>query len=81
MINGNAHYKTKDTPLAAYLITEGFELINVENNSSPSLFVFKDSDKLHQIAVQWHTGNAVGNCFMFYDNYRKCIRMLKQGMF
>ena len=74
-------YPTKITPLAAYLITEGFDEPDTDfSNPSSVVFLFKnDSAELEQAVLRWKAGRAEGNINTWHDNYRKLLARISRG--
>jgi coenzyme F420-reducing hydrogenase beta subunit len=84
--NSQSIFSTKETALAAYLLTEGFNLIDVEvdndnygRNRKPSVFLFENSSELQVEAKSFRTFKAVVNAANFFESYRRCLRMTKIG--
>lgn len=77
--NTDGNYSTKSTALAAYLYMEGFQLIDVETDGFPSLFVFESSKQLLQCAHNFQIAKVEGNLVVFFEAYRKCLRMIRVG--
>lgn len=82
MGNGNDIYRTTFTPLAAWLITEGFELLEADFSDPRSVvFLFKnDTQALEQAVMDYKTTRAVGNINLFYENYRKLLAKISLGV-
>ena len=74
-------YYTRNTALAAYLRTKGYELLKVERsqNGSPAIFVFKSSDDIYEEELSWQLRKPEGNLNQFFDSYRFCLRLVKRG--
>ena len=78
---GNGVYPTTTTPLAAYLITEGFDLLDA-NFSDPSsiVWLFKnDSTEIDSAVRAYHSGEATGNICTFFNNYGKLLKRIHRG--
>lgn len=75
----NHHFKTTNSSLAAYLYMLGYPIIDVINESWPTTFVFKKDNRLNEYRKLFQTAKAEGNLVLYYDAYRKIIRMTKQG--
>ena len=69
------------TPLAAYLMTLGFEEPDADfTNPSSVIFIFKnDSKELDDAFMRWNAGRAEGNINDWYDNYRKLLARISRG--
>jgi len=72
---------TTITPLAAYLMTLGFDEPDADfGNPNSVIFLFKnDSVKLDEAIMRWNTGQAEGNINDWYDNYRKLLARIARG--
>ena len=75
----NGQFSTKDTSLAAYLYTEGFELLDVNIDGFPSVFIFENNGRLLQCVHDFQIGKAITNASLYHEAYRKCLRMTKVG--
>ena len=80
MVNDKV-FPTTVTPLAAYLITEGFDEPDADfSNPSSVLFLFKnDSVELDEAIMRWKLGKAEGNINDWHDNYRKLLARIARG--
>ena len=59
-------YTTTDIALAAYLHSEGFTLVEVDESSFPTKFFFDNSSaKLAECINLWERTKAEGNLFQF----------------
>lgn len=72
-------FRTSDTVLAAYLIEQGFDQPDIENNGRRAFYLFKRSDALLKAVHLFETDEAMGNVNHFYNNYRKLMRRIKEG--
>lgn len=92
MINSNSDmskdniFRTKHTDLAAYLITQGFALIDVDIDEDnygryrkPSVFLFDDTLDIRKEIRAYQTMKANVNAAQFFEAYRRCLRMTKIG--
>lgn len=59
MTQDNAHFKTSDTALAAYLKTKNFFLISIDYDKPRFEFLFPDSERIREEANNYITGNAL----------------------
>lgn len=73
-------FKTANTALAAYLITEGYELADKDtSNPNEVLFIFDNgSPKLAELVRAFNMGTAVVNASIFYHNYRKLVAITQR---
>ena len=75
----DSKYSTSDTQLAAYLQTEGFELIDVIT-AQRSVFYFKnDNSKLQEYIRLYHAGKARVEPSLYMRNYRQLVRKAREG--
>lgn len=79
MRNVDGQYSTKNTSLAAYLYMEGFVLLDVDTDNFPSIFIFESSDLLLERVHIFQIAKAEGNLVLYFEAYRKCLRMTKVG--
>ena len=70
-------FTTQNTALAAYLQTQGFELIEMTLEQSPVSFTFEACKELQDEVRQWDMGRAAGNICVFFANYRSLIKKIK----
>jgi len=79
MITTENKYLTKDTSFAAYLYMKGFNLLLVDIDSFPSVFVFQSSEELVEIERQFQQAQINDNIVQYHNAYRKCLRMTRLG--
>jgi len=77
--NTDGNFSTKNSALAAYLYMEGFELLDVDISSFPSVFIFETNSRLPQCVHNFQIAKVEGNLVLFHEAYRKCLRMTKVG--
>jgi len=77
--NQDGQFSTKNTSLAAYLYMEGFTLLDVHNEQFPTIFVFETSELLPECVRNFQVAKAEGNLVLYFEAYRKCLRMTKVG--
>lgn len=70
-------FTTTSTPLAAWLYSQGFKLLDVKIVDFPAVIIFQNSDALLKSARLWQTGQAEGNIPQFYDAYRMLLGKVK----
>lgn len=82
----DGQFSTKNTSLAAYLYMEGFELLDVEIRSSNehsyqtiATFIFESDSLLKDCVRNFQIANVIGNLVLYFEAYRKCLRMTKVG--
>ena len=52
-------YPTSDTPLASYLITEGYLLESIDYSRPRFVFHFRNSSEIQKTAASYISGNAL----------------------
>ena len=75
-------YKTSDTPLAAWLLSQGFKLQGVarpDPNSIRTFFTFDDSPELQQSIITFQSGVAAGNIMAYQNAYRYLVSLATQN--
>ena len=72
-----SQFVTTDTPLATYLITQGFEpQISIEKRKVS--FVFSNStDEFQNAVTKFNSGFALGNIPQYHDTYQRLIKMIR----
>jgi len=83
----NNHYRTSNTALATTLQTEGFSLLDVTTQPDQynkfrleAVFIFDDSQKLHDTVYLWDTAKANGNHNIWYHTYRATVKRAKMAV-
>ena len=83
----NHLYHTANTALATYLQTEGFALFEVTTQPDQyhthrleAVFIFEDSQKLHDTVYLWDTAKATGNHNIWYHQYRATVKKAKMAV-
>lgn len=73
-------FKTSETPLAAYLVTEGYAVIDVIFNGAKAFFLFAETDKLLQAKVKdFQLLRAITNAPQLIYNYQQLVARTKRG--
>ena len=75
MANDNS-FKTSDTPLAAFLKTQGFPLISIDYSQTRYQFHFTDSEQLQKAADSYLIGKALVDPSDFARIFKKLNRIL-----
>ncbi len=71
-------YKTSDTPLAAYLTSQGNFPEHIDYSTPPRyMIVFADSDGIRYLASQYNAGQAKVEPITFNRILRKFNRILR----
>ena len=73
----NNKFTTTQTPLAAWLHSQGFKIVEVLTLEFPATIVFEDSPSLQKYIHLWQTSQADGNCNAFYDSLRLLLSKVK----
>lgn len=74
-------FKTSETPLAAFLVTEGFAIIDVIFNGSKAFFLFaNDSPKLQTKIKDFQLIRATTNAAQLIANYQQLVGQAKRGV-
>lgn len=73
-------YKTSDTPKAAYLKSEGFEITGTELNGERVSFLFESSEALIECVRKWDGGDPTGGLHSYFTAYRLCIKLCKKEL-
>jgi hypothetical protein len=73
----NGLYRTSDLYVAAWLLTKGFELRDIDRSSSQRCdFIFADRQERPKLVHQFLCGRAIGNLADFIFNLRRAKRLL-----
>ena len=79
MAKRNSIFSTPNTALAAYLLSEGYELLDTNtDNPQELIFTFQDSIHLKELVRNYNIGTAQGNINAFYYNYRKLVSLAQK---
>lgn len=72
-------YRTSDTALAAYLISEGLEFPEIEyENSHRAYFIFPFDRDIETKISDFDTARAIGNIVLFFNAYQGLLRRIKR---
>ncbi len=73
-------FRTSDTPLAAYLVSEGFGTPDIEfPNGSRAFFILShDNPKIKEYIKDFDTTKAEGNIVLFFQAYQRLLRRIKE---
>jgi hypothetical protein len=77
----SATFETSDTPLANWLNINGIRILAINKKLDPVIISLDNGDfsKINDLIQQWDSGNAIGNCAVFYKSYRMLIHRIKEG--
>ena len=78
MTTEDTHYKTSDTTLASFLVTDGFPLLSIDYSQPRFEFIFNDSEKLRGVANNYITGNALTDPSAFSRVNKKLLRVIRK---
>lgn len=78
-MNQKPIFETKDTSLAAFLYTIGFQLEEVKTEKFPSVFLFIFDNGIEEKAYEFQVGKAIVNAKLYHEAYRKCLKMTRVG--
>ena len=73
-------YRTPDTALAAWLLSQGFTLLELDDSKPFSIsFLFKDdSTELPKCIHDFQAAKAEGNIVAFFRAYRRLVARVKE---
>ena len=83
MVNHNLkedRYSTSDTQLAAYIQTEGFELLEILPGQRAQFVFLNDSVKLQEQVRLFLAGKAKVEPSLYMRNYRTLARKAREGL-
>lgn len=64
-------YRTSDIPLAAYLVSEGFKLLDIDYGSPRAVIIFlQDSRRMAECIHDFQLCRAMGNIVLFHNALR-----------
>ena len=76
-MGANRTYRTSDLYVAAWLLTKGLELQDIDrSNGRRCDFVFADRQDRPELVYAFICGRAVGNLAVFVFNLRRAKRLL-----
>ena len=73
-------FRTSDTALAAYLVSEGYQspLIEYENGNRAYFIFPRTKNKIEQSINEFDTARAKGNIVLFFNAYQNLLRRIKE---
>ncbi len=74
----NNHYKTSDTALASYLITEGYPLLSIDYAQVRFEFIFPMSVEIKELASKYIIGKALTDPAVYNKVNKKLLRIVRQ---
>lgn len=85
MVESNGEYRTSDTPLAAYLIQDGYSLLIIEyeerrNGKLRATFVFEDSGTLSEKVSLYNRGDATINLALYEHAKSTLLDRIMRGL-
>ena len=77
----NDIYSTNDTALAAWLVSQGFKLLDLDfTNPKTVAFLFNnDTEALQQTIRLFKLDEAEGNISAFFRAYRRMLLLIREG--
>lgn len=79
-MSNNQVFKTDDTPLAAYLITEGYPLLDIVFNGRYASYLFSSDDgNFLELIKDFKLLRAQTNATQLIFNYRQLTDRAKRG--
>lgn len=73
-------YITSDTPLAAFLISKGYRIAEIDYAKPRFDFIFTITDHIHQSAQEYNLGIASVNPKTYQSVFRKLTRIVKSQL-
>ncbi|MDD4876427.1 MAG: DUF5659 domain-containing protein [Dehalococcoidales bacterium] len=85
MVESNSEFRTSDTPLAAYLVQAGFNLIIIEyedkrNGKQRANFIFEDNTKLRELVSLFNRGEATINLALYEHAKSTLLDRIMRGL-
>jgi len=77
----NDVFKTSDTALAAYLISEGLSTPEIQypNGNGRAYFIFPIANfDIQKFVADYDTARASGNIVLFFNAYQTLLRRIKE---
>ena len=74
-------FKTSDTALAAYLVSEGLSTPEIQfpNGNGRAYFIFPTANfDLQKYVADYDTARASGNIVLFFNAYQTLLRRIKE---
>jgi hypothetical protein len=80
VMSQNEPFRTSDTALAAYLVSEGFGTPEIEfTNGSRAFFIFSRNNlKIDNSINAWDAVEAKGNVVKFFQAYQTLLRRIRE---
>jgi len=82
MVDENANiFKTNDTPLAAYLVTEGYLIVDTIIVNGITFFLFPNDDpKIQELIKDFQLLRASTNASQIIYNYQELVKRIRRGL-
>ena len=78
--SNNQVFKTSDTPLAAFLITEGHPLLDAIDDNGRTFWLFANDDPQFQSLIKdFQLLQATTNAAQIIFNYQKLVKRSRRG--
>ena len=72
------HYRTSDTNLASFLVTQHFFLLSIDYTQPRFEFLFTDSEHIREVANNYIVGNALVDPSTYIRVFRKLNRIIRK---
>jgi len=81
MSEKNEPQRITSTPLASYLLTEGFTLQDIvfDNSGYATFFFNNNSPQLQERIRDFELLRATANATLLIENYQKLVKRIKRG--
>ncbi|KKL78028.1 hypothetical protein LCGC14_2028940 [marine sediment metagenome] len=85
MPSNNHKYLTNDTSLAAYLVSEGFEVLVIQYDEpkrgrATGTYVFNNDPQLQSVIHNYNRSNAPGDIVRYEHAKRKLLDRVMRGL-
>jgi hypothetical protein len=80
VISSEDSFRTSDTALSAYLVSEGFGTPEIEfTNGMRAFFIFsRHNPKIDNFISDFDTARAIGNIVLFFNAYQTLLRRIRE---
>ncbi len=78
VITNDGVFRTSDTALAAYLVSQGYNTPELDFNGNKAYFVFPKDPKLEKSIGEFDTARAEGNIVLFFNAYQTLLRRIRE---
>ncbi|HDZ15099.1 hypothetical protein LCGC14_1452470 [marine sediment metagenome] len=74
----NSNFKTSDTALACFLITEHFYLLAIDYSQPRYEYLFRDVTGIQEVSDDFLSGNALTDPYAFSRINKKLMRVIRK---